>query len=110
MIGVMATRTSRRKRQTAVRSRALAVLSDMQGDSSLSLSQAARKRRIDPRTARNHLGSKLRRDASGRLRAKPQRLRRKTLYIPSTSPGVSIPVVTKNKLERQLLGRWLQAL
>jgi len=101
---------SRRKREAAVHKRALRVLSDMRRDPSLSLSEAARKRRIDPRSVRKHVGSKLRKDSSGRVRAKPSDGRHKTLYIPSASPGVSVPVTTRNVRERRLLGKWMAAL
>ena len=36
--------------------------------------------------------------------------RHKTLYKPTAIPGVHDPVVTKNKRERRLLGKWMAAL
>ena len=101
--------TSRGKRE-AVRKRASNVLADMQRDPSLSLTKAARKHKIDPRTVRKHFSSAFNKDSSGRVRAKLPRGRHKTLYIPSASPGVSLPVTTKSVGERRLLGRWMAAL
>jgi len=97
-------------KDSSIVARASKVLEDMRGDPSLSLSEAARKRRIDPRSVRKHFGSALRKDSSGRVRAKPSNRRHKTLYIPSASPGVSVPVVTRSRRERLLLGEWMAAL
>jgi len=55
--------------------------------------------------------SSFQKDSSGRIKAKPfGPLSELTLHIPSAKPGVSIPVVTKNREERVLLGRWMAAL
>jgi hypothetical protein len=94
----------------SIHARARQVLEDMRRDPSLSLTRAARNRKIDPRTVRKHFSSAFRKESSGRIRAKPLGGRHKTLYIPSTSPGVSVPVITKNVRERRLLGKWMAAL
>jgi hypothetical protein len=95
---------------SATRDQALHVLADMRRDASLTFAQAARNREIDPRTVRKHIASVFRKNSSGRIRARPSDRFRPTLHIPSTTPGVSIPVPTKNSRERQLLGRWLGAI
>jgi hypothetical protein len=51
----------------------------------------------------------LRKNSSGRIKARPSDRFRVTLYIPSTKPGERIPVRTKNNRERQLLGQWQKA-
>lgn len=91
-------------------SRSLQVLGDMRRDPSLTLSQAARNREIDPRLVLKKLPSAFRKDSSGRVKARPSDRYRQTLYIPSTTPDVRIPVSTKNSRERQLVGRWRAAL
>lgn len=90
--------------------RAEGVVADMLGNPSLSFTAATRKRNVDARWVLKHLGSKFRKDSSGRIRAKAINRRHKTLYKPTATPGVSIPVVTKNKRERRLLGKWMSAL
>lgn len=86
------------------------VIADMLGDPSLSFTAAARKWKVDPRWLREHFVSDLRKDSSGRIRAKVRNRRHKILYKPTATPGESIPVVTKSKRERQLLGQWMAAL
>jgi hypothetical protein len=90
--------------------RAEGVVADMLGNPSLSFTAATRKHKVDPRWVRKHLGSKFRKDSSGRIKVKAINRRYKTLYKPTATPGVSIPVVTKNKRERRLLGKWMGAL
>jgi hypothetical protein len=82
----------------------------MRRDASLVFTTAARKRGVDPRWVLKHLGSAFRKDSSGRVKARSSDRRHKTLHIPSASPGVSIPVITKNVRERRLLGEWMAAL
>jgi hypothetical protein len=77
---------------------------------SLSLTRASRRRRIDPRTVRKYNPSWFRKDPSGRIKAYAVRLRQKTLYIPWFEPGEVIPIPTKSKQERLMLGRWMAAL
>ncbi len=101
---------SRPKRSQSIRDRALNVLADLRRNPSITLTQAARRRKIDPRTVRKQLPSAFRKDSSGRVKAKPSRQRQKTLYIPSDSPGVRVPVPTKNLRERRLVGQWMAAL
>jgi len=94
----------------SARDRALKVLADMRRSPSLTLTQAARNREIDPRLVRQKLPTAFRKDSSGRIKAKPSDRYRQTLYIPSTKPDVRIPVATKNSRDRQLVGRWMDAL
>ncbi len=86
------------------------VIADMLGDPSLSFTAASRKWKVDSRWVRQHFSSDLRKDSSGRIRAKVRNPRHKTLYKPTATPGESIPVVTKSKRERRLLGQWMAAL
>src|SRR5713101_2181740 len=97
-------------RKPSTHARALLVVRDMSRDPSLAFTKAARKRGIDPRSVRKHFPSAFRKDSSGRIRATSTEQRYKTLHIPSTAPGVSIPVITKNMRERRLLGEWMAAL
>src|SRR5713101_2403354 len=97
-------------RSQSARSRALHVLADMRRDPSLTFTQAALNREIDPRTIRRRVASALRKDSSGRVKALPNDPFREALYIPSTKPGESIPVRTKSYRERQLIGQWHAAL
>jgi hypothetical protein len=90
--------------------RAEGVIADLLGNPSLSFTAATRKREVDPRWVLKHLGSKFRKDSSGRIKVKAINRRYKTLYKPTATPGASIPVVTKNKRERRLLGKWMGAL
>jgi len=101
---------SPKKRQAATRSRAIQVKGDMLRNPSLTLRQAARNRDIDARTVRAHIESALFKDSSGRIKARPSDRFRETLHIPSTQPGIAIPVPTKNRRERQLVGQWMTAL
>jgi hypothetical protein len=103
-------RQRRRKREAEARARSLQVAGDMRRDPSLTFTQAARNRGVDPRSVRKHIGSAFRKDSSGRIRARASDPFRQTLYIPSTKPGVSIPVPTRNSRERQLVGRWMAAI
>ena len=100
----------RRQREATARKGALNVLADMRRNPSLTLTQAARTREVDPRSVQKHVGSALRKDSSGRIRARASDRFRQTLYIPSSKPGVSIPVPTRNSRERQLVGRWMAAI
>ena len=86
------------------------VVADRLANPSLSFTAATRKRKVDPRWVLKHRGSKFRKDSSGRIRAKVRKARHKTLYKPTSTPGVSVPVVTKNRGERLLLGQWMAAL
>ncbi len=86
------------------------LVADMRGDPSLSFSSASRKWKLDSRWVRKNLGSEFEKDASGRVRVKVRNPRHKTLYKLTATPGVSVPVVTKSKRERRLLGKWMAAL
>lgn len=86
------------------------VVADMLGDPSLSFTAATHKNDVDHRWVLKHLGWKFRKDTSGRIRANVRKTRHKTLYKPTDTPGVSVPVVTKKKRERLLLGQWMAAL
>jgi hypothetical protein len=86
------------------------VLEDMLRKPSLSLSKAARKRKVDPRTVVRHFASRFRKDSSGRIRAYAVARRQKILYIPWFEPGQVKPIPTTGKSERLLLGRWMAAL
>ncbi len=86
------------------------VIADMLGDPSLSFTAAARKWKVDRRWLRKHFASDLLRDSSGRITAKVRNPRHKTLYKPTATPGMPVPVVTKGKSERLLLGEWMAAL
>ena len=105
---------SRKNQRTSpkpsIETRALQVHQDMLKDPSLSFARATRRRRIDRRTARNFNPNWFRKDAAGRIRAYAAPRRQKTLYIPWFEPGEVVPVPTKNKQERRLLGRWMAAL
>jgi hypothetical protein len=107
-------RGSRKKsgasRKSFIQTRAHQVHQDMLKDPSLSFNRAARRRKIDPRTAREYNPSWFRKDPSGRIRAYVTPRRQKILYIPWFEPGEVMPVPTKGKNERLLLGRWMAAL
>ncbi len=90
--------------------RAFHVAADMRRDASLTLAQAARNREIDPRTVRRQIPSAFLKDSSGRIRARTSDRFRQTLYIPTTTPGVRTPILTKNSHERQQIGSWMAAL
>jgi hypothetical protein len=86
------------------------VIADMLGDPSLSFTAAARKWGVDPRWLQKYFGSEFEKSSSGRIRAKVRNPRHKTLYKPTATPGMPVPVVTKSKRERLLLGEWMAAL
>jgi hypothetical protein len=90
--------------------RARQVLTDILQDPSLPFTRAARKRRIDPRTVLKHLPGAFRKDSSGRIKPRAATGRRKLLYIPWFEPGEVMPVPTKSKAERLLVGRWMAGL
>lgn len=97
-------------RSLSARSRAIQVLRDLRSDPSLTFSQAAENRGVDPSTIHKYVNSALRKDDSGRVVARPSDSLRETLFIPSTKPDDRIPVPTKNNKERQLVGQWHKAL
>jgi len=99
-----------RRGSSAFKKRARQVQTDMLQDPSLPFTRAARKRRIDPRTVLNHLPSGFRKNSSGRIIARSVTGRRKLLYVPWFEPGEVMPVPTKSKAERLLVGRWMAAL
>ena len=104
---------SRRKsssRRSSPRKRASLVRGDMLRDHSLSLAQAARKRKVDPCTVLHHFESDFQKDSSGRIRPRPNDRKRQTLFIPWFEPGEDIAVLTKSARERRLVGRWMAAL
>lgn len=70
-----------------VHERSHLVLEDMLRKPSLSLSKAARKRKVDPRTVVGHLPGQFRKSSSGRIIARAVAPRQKTLYIPWFEPG-----------------------
>jgi hypothetical protein len=82
----------------------------MAADSSLSFTPTAHKRGLDPRWVLKEFGSQLEKDSSGRIRAKTRSRGRKTLYIPTATPDVRTPVPTRNKRERNKVGKWMAAL
>jgi hypothetical protein len=82
----------------------------MLDDLLLAFTRAARKRRIDPRTVLKHLPGGFRKDSSGRIKARAVTRATKVLYIPWFEPGEVMPVPTKSKQERLLVGRWMTAL
>lgn len=92
------------------RERAFQVLKDMRHDASLTFTEAARNRKIDPRSVRRLMPSALRRDSSGHIKARPNDRYRQILHIPSDKPEVRTPVPTKNLGERKLVGKWLAGL
>lgn len=102
--------SQRSVKSSDARDRALHVLSDMRRDHSLTLTQAARNREVDPRSVRKQLPSAFLKDSSGRIRARVSDRYRQTLHIPSSKPGVLIPVSTRNSRERQLVGQWMDAI
>src|SRR5439155_6027252 len=97
-------------RSLSARSRSLQVLSDLRRDPSLTFSQAAENRSVDRGTARKYISSSLRRDESGRIKARPNDRMRETMFIPSPKPNEQIPVHTKSSQERKLVGQWHTAL
>jgi len=97
-------------RSQSTRNRALNVAADMRRDPSLTFTQATRNREVDPRSIRKYIASALRKDSSGRVKARPNDRIRETLFIPSTKPDERIPIRTKNNKERQIVGQWHTAL
>src|SRR5712692_7914601 len=94
-------------RSLLARSRAIQVLGDIRRDPTLTFSQAAENRGVDPSTIHKYISSELHRDKSGRIKAaRPSDRLRETMYIPSTRPGESIPVKTKSTKERKLVGQY----
>ena len=85
-------------------------IADMLGDPSLSFSAAARKWKIDRRWLHQRFGSDLEKSSSGRIKVKVRNPRHKTLYKPTATPGMPVPVLTKSKRERLELGEWMAAL
>jgi hypothetical protein len=82
----------------------------MRRDPTLTYTQAAHNRKIDPRSVRKHIGSAFYKDPSGRIRARGADHFRQTLHIPTAKPGIQIPVPTRGFRQRKLLGRWMDAL
>jgi hypothetical protein len=101
-------KTSKSSRKT-VHERSHLVLEDMLRNQSLSLTKAAHKRRVDPRTVVAHFPTRFRKDSSGRIKARAVTGKLKILYIPGFEPGEVIPVPTQSEKERLLLGRWMAA-
>ena len=101
---------SRKSPRKTVHERSRLVLEDMLRNPSLSLAKAAQKRRVDPRSVLTHFPGRFRKGSSGRIRARAVTRRRKTLFVPWFEPGEVMPIRTKSKAERRLLGRWMAAL
>jgi hypothetical protein len=99
-----------RRRARSIEARVLQVRQDMLKNPSLSLRRASRRRRIDPRTVRKYNPGWFRKDPSGRIRVYAVPRRQKILYIPWFEPGEVMPIPTKSKAERLLVGRWMAAL
>jgi hypothetical protein len=93
-----------------IKKRAYLVRRDMLRNSSLSLTRAARKRKIDPRSVLKHFPTDFQKNPSGRFKVRPNDRSRQTLHIPGFEPGEEVPVPTKSARERRLLGRWMGAL
>lgn len=96
---------SRRTRTSPARGRAFNVAADMRRDPSLSFTQAARKRKIDPRSVIKQIASDFYKDTSGRVRVRPTDRFRQTLHIPSNKPDVRVPFPR----EIPARGNWLAA-
>lgn len=92
------------------RDRAFNVLADMRRNPSLTLTQAARNRDIDPRSVRKQFPSAFRKDSSGRIKPTASDRFHKTVHIPSKRPGVRIPVPTRSSRQRQIVGLWMDAI
>jgi hypothetical protein len=103
-------RSPKSSRKLSVNKRSSLVLGDMLRNPSLSLTKAARKRKVDPRSVVRHFPTKLLKNSSGRIKARPISRTRRTLFIPGFEPGQDIPVPTKNASERRFVGRWMKAL
>jgi hypothetical protein len=100
---------SRKSPRKTVHERSRLVLEDMLRNPSLSLTKAARKRKVDPRSVVSHFPTQFRKDSSGRVKARGVTGKLKILYIPGSEPGEVIPVPTNSEEERLLLGRWMAA-
>jgi len=99
------------ERSQATRAKALHVLSDLRRDQNLTLTQAAKDREVSPRSIWNHIGSELKQGRpSGRIRVTKSDRLRATLHVPSTKPGVLIPIHTKSSKERYLVGEWFASI
>jgi hypothetical protein len=94
----------------SARARSLQVLSDLRRDPSLTFSQAAENRDVGRGTVRKYISAALRRDDSGRVKARLNDRIRETMFIPGTKPDEPIPVHTKSSQERKLVGQWHTAL
>jgi hypothetical protein len=103
-------RKSSKSPRKTVHERSRLVLEDMLRNPSLSLTKAAHKRRVDPRSVVKHFPGRFRKGSSGRIKARAVARRRKTLFVPWFEPGEVMPIPTKSKAERLLLGRWMAAL
>ena len=99
-----------RRGSSTFKKRARQVQTDMLEDPLLPFKRAARKRGIDPRTVLKHFPGGFRKTSSGRMIARAVTGNRKILYIPWFEPGEVIPVPTKSKTERLLVGRWMAGL
>src|SRR5205814_11654 len=86
------------------------VLEDMLRNPSLSLTKAAHKRRVDPRSVVKHFPGRFQKSSRGRIKARAVTGRQKTLFVPWFEPGEVRLVTTNSKRERLLLGRWMAAL
>lgn len=101
--------SSKSSRKT-VHERSRLVLEDMLRNPSISLTKAAQKRRVDPRSVVKHFPTRFQKNSSGRIEARAVTRRRKILFIPWFEPGEVMPIPTKSKAERLLVGRWMAAL
>jgi hypothetical protein len=98
------------ERSEATRVKSIHVLSDLRRDPELTFTQAAKNREISPSSVWRCVGSELKEDPSGRIRATKSDRLRATLHIPSTKPDVLIPIHTKSSSERQLVGEWFASI
>lgn len=91
----------------------LHVTADLRRDPTLSFTQAARNREIDPRSILRHkrLGPHFLQDRpGGKIRVTKSDRLHMTMWIPSTQPGVLTPIETKGNKQRQLVARWKSAI
>jgi hypothetical protein len=110
-INVTQRRADLTTRSVSARTRSLQVLSDLRRDPSLTFSQAAENRNVGRGTVRKYISAALRRDDSGRVKARRLNDRiRETMFIPGTKPDERIPIHTKSSQERKLVGQWHTAL
>ena len=99
------------ERSQFTRAKALHVLSDLRRDPNLTFTQAARNREISLLSLRKHIGSQLKQKRpGGRIRVTLSDRLRAILHIPSTKPGVQIPIRTKSSKERYLVGEWFASI